>query len=356
MQAATPDEKLSAVAKPQLTLTPRLNFSADDTLVVCAGFEDRSLASVKHIDRGNECHLIIVEYLPFLKNNRKAEMVDWYQQATGLTPESLCYDRENPGGFGLRLVKAVTGRRGRVFIDVSAMSRLLIVQSLVALGSRPEGFGHCSVVYCEAQKYPPTQAEAQAAFDRIAIDPTFSALFLSAGVFDVTIVPELSSVALAATQTRLIAFPGFDAHHLTALRSELQPSRFTFLEGIPPSAENAWRRDFIARINRLDESDGERRRASTLDYAETLDLLLELYRDHSLRDRLLVAPTGSKMQSVAVGIFRAFMRDVQIVYPTPQIFISPENYTVGVGPLYTLPLDVFTADKSVKLVRQFAIE
>ena len=341
MLVITPDERLAAVAKPRLIAPSELRFSRDDTLIVCAGFEDRSLASVKRIERGNECRLILVEYSPFMTNNRKAEMVEWYQNATGLSPQVLCYDRENPEGFGVRLADAVAGRLGRVFVDVSAMSRLLIVQSLVALGSRPEGFGACSVIYCQAQRYHPSREEAQAAFDRIAVDPTFSALFLSAGVYDVTIVPELSSVALAATQTRLIVFPGFDAHHLTALRSELQPSRFTFIEGNPPTAENVWRRDYIARINRLDDTPGERWVTSTLDYTETLNLLLEMYRTHGLSDRLLVAPTGSKMQSVGVGIFRAFMRDVQIVYPTPHGFVSPDSYTVGVGPLYTLELDNF---------------
>lgn len=341
MLVKTPDEKLAAIAKPKLTVVPHLVYSRDDTLIVCAGFEDRSLASIKLIEPGNECRLIVVEYSPFMENNRKAEIVEWFQAATGLSPEILCYDRENPEGFGVRLADAVAGRSGRVYVDISAMSRLLIVQSLVALAARPEGLRGCSVVYCQAERYPPTREEAQTVFDRIAIDPTFSALFLSAGVYDVTVVPELSSAALAATQTRLVTFPSFDAHHLTALRSELQPSRFTFVEGIPPDAENAWRRDCIAEINRLGQSEGERRVASTLDYAETLDLLLEIYQAHSLRERLLIAPTGSKMQSVAVGIFRAFMKDVQIVYPTPQGFISPDSYTVGVGPLYTLELDAF---------------
>lgn len=345
MPVMTPDEKLAAIAKPRLTPASRLGYSREDTLIVCAGFEDRALASVRFIQPGNECRLIVVEYSPFMRNNRKAEIVDWFQSATGLGAEILGYDRENPEGFGLLLAEAVADRRGRVYVDVSAMSRLLIVQSLVALGSRPEGFRGCSVVYCQAELYPPTQAEAQAVFEQIEVDPTFSALFLSAGVYDITIVPELSSVALAATQTRLVAFPGFDAHHLTALHSELQPSRFTFVEGVPPSAENAWRRDFIARINRLDQSEGERRVASTLDYAETLDLLLEIYRNHGLRDRLLIAPTGSKMQSVAVGIFRAFMKDVQIVYPTPQGFVSPDSYTVGAGSIYTLELDGFGRTK-----------
>jgi hypothetical protein len=69
--------------------------------------------------------------------------------------------------------------------------------------------------------------------------------------------------------------------------------------------------------------------------------LLTLYTDHAMRERLLLAPTGSKMQTVAVGIFRALVHDVQIVYPTPRGFRTPADYTHGVGPMHCLPLGAF---------------
>jgi hypothetical protein len=97
-------------------------------------------------------------------------------------------------------------------------------------------------------------------------------------------------------------------------------------------------------VNHLDEireSAGERFQASTLDYRETLDCLLKLYANHAIRERLLLAPTGSKMQTVAVGIFRALVQDIQIVYPTPRGFRTPADYTHGVGPLHCLTLGGF---------------
>jgi hypothetical protein len=50
------------------------------------------------------------------------------------------------------------------------------------------------------------------------------------------------------------------------------------------------------------------------------------------------------MQSVAVGLFRTFIDDVQIVYPTPKEFRSPQNYTRGVGQLYSLDLGAISAE------------
>lgn len=53
-----------------------------------------------------------------------------------------------------------------------------------------------------------------------------------------------------------------------------------------------------------------------------------------------MAPTGSKMQAVAVALFRAALYDVQVVYPTPQIFTEPDRYTVGARRLYELDLPI----------------
>ncbi|MCI0470601.1 MAG: hypothetical protein L0Y73_02980 [Candidatus Aminicenantes bacterium] len=81
--------------------------------------------------------------------------------------------------------------------------------------------------------------------------------------------------------------------------------------------------------------------AGTLDYRETLEHLLRIYNDYNYLERIFVAPIGSKMQAVAVGIFRAFMKDIQIVYPTPRKFTSPTRYTEGIRKIYRLNLDVF---------------
>ena len=45
---------------------------------------------------------------------------------------------------------------------------------------------------------------------------------------------------------------------------------------------------------------------STLDYRETLDLLLNIYNMHRYGAKLVISPTGSKMQSLAVGVICAF--------------------------------------------------
>jgi len=339
----TPDEWLGALAKPGFETATQFVMAPNDWLVMCAGFEDRASAVLQStVSMQRPFNVMLVHYKPHFPEN-KSETIRTIVQRAGINAVDVIYDRQEPAGFGNTMLDKLSACKGRIVIDISAMSRLLVVQALVALGTRSLGFVNCFVAYAEATDYPPSQTEAEAELAKSESDPRLSILFLSSGVFDVTVVPELSSFAPTGTQTRLIAFPSLDSHHLTALRNEIQPSRFSFIEGIPPSPQNKWRQRVIASINNLDKiPNAERFQTSTLDYRETLDCLLKLYADHGARERLLVSPTGSKMQTVAVGIFRALIEDVQIVYPTPVSYLKPDGYTRGIGPLHLLPLARFS--------------
>ena len=207
----------------------------------------------------------------------------------------------------------------------------MIVQAIVALAN--SNFSrHFSIGYCEANIYSPSREKAEAILGDVGENPLTGMTFLSSGVLQVAVVPELSSATYGSQQTRLIVFPSFDSHHFVAVRSEILPSRFTFVEGTPPDNTNLWRKRTIREINELEKfQDSNCFSVSTLDYRETLDLLLQIYQDYSLRERIIVSPTGSKMQSVAVGIFKAHLEDVQIVYPVATDFTSPKSYSEGIG-------------------------
>ena len=339
----TPNEILSALPKPQLETIDRLSLAPEDWLIVCGGFEDRALAILRSAAASKTpFNVVLVLYEPFVAENRADDIRNICRNA-GIRVVERSYNRQEPAGFGNILVETLPVNCGRVFIDISGMSRLLIVQALVALMASPRKFSNCFVAYAQAQDYPPTQDEANAILAKSDSDPSFSIFFLSSGVFDVTLVAELSSYAPAAVQTRLVAFPSLDAHQLTALRAELQPSRLSFIEGVPPAPHNEWRLKAIAAANCLDQiQNAETYQASTLHYQETLARLLTLYAEHGVHERLLISPTGSKMQAVAVGILRAFVEDIQIVYPTPRDFLKPERYTHGVGEMHLLALESFS--------------
>lgn len=337
------DEEIAALSNPPLEPLTSFQPSADYCLVICAGFEERAVAFLGEATRaqGHAGRVLIINYIPVLGQNRLAETRRKCEDA-GLSFEVIDYDRENVSGFGDLLSAKLGSNIGRIYVDVSGMSRLLIVQILVALANRSGGFERCSVLYAEASEYPPSQDEVKGEIEKMDIDPLHAVMLLSSGVFDVQVIPELASTSYDGQQSRLVVFPSFNTDQLIALRNELQPSYSTIIHGVPPDPRNKWRTDAISKLNHLENTGAEEVfNTSTLDYRETLDCLLRIYAKHGTTERILVAPTGSKMQSVAVGLFRAFVRDIQIVYPAARDFTSPTNYTHGIRRLYHLPLDSF---------------
>lgn len=359
------DERLATLVKPAMEPFDTISIGTGDVLVVCAGFEERAVEILRTATRkGSGFKVLIIEYLPPYADNRIDELLHICQESK-LEYERLTYDRKNPAGFGEILVQRLNDTAQRVFLDISGMSRLLIVQILVGLRVSGRDFRQCFIAYAEAKIYPPTQEDVEKAIQESDQDPMSAALFLSSGVFEVTIVPELSAASLGASQSRLVFFPSFNTDQLIALRQELQPSRYAYIHGIPPSKENKWRTEAIIRLNHIGKTKSETNfdtaqsceasagspaggskreedfETSTLDYRETLECLCKIYANHGMRDRLLISPTGSKMQVVAVGLFRVFVEDVQIVYPTPLMFPKPKNYTTGTGQLHILPLGAF---------------
>lgn len=342
------DQKLHKLNKPEIEIFHDVVVGCDNFLVMCAGFEDRSLEILKRIV-SNGCvgfKVLLINYLPELKENKLSEILDLCEKAKARVYE-LAYDRENPEGIGDKIVDILKAHTGKIFFDISAMSRLLIVQALVAVGKSEIGFFDINILYAEAEQYPPDEKEVKLRLKNgSAPNPT---IFLSSGVFEVTILPELSSVAMQGQPIRLITFPSFNEDQLAALRSEIQPSFYNLIHGIPLYKKNSWRPDAIKRLNQIEDMNitlRTERELSTLDYRATLDYLLEVYDDRGVTDRIMISPIGSKMQAVAVGIFRTFMDDVQIVYPTPREFVQPMFYTVGVKDIYLLPLRIFCSLKS----------
>jgi hypothetical protein len=156
------------------------------------------------------------------------------------------------------------------------------------------------------------------------------------------VLPELTPINMNSQPYRLIAFPSFNSQQLNIIRSELQISKFSFIHGRPPNKTLEWRVEAIKEINNIGTiPNGEEYFVSTFDCKESLELMLRIYDEKNAFEKIFVTPTGSKMQAVAVGILRAFLIDIQIVFPTPRSFQTPERYTKGVRGLFRLDLDSY---------------
>ena len=69
------------------------------------------------------------------------------------------------------------------------------MQLIVALSRRAPGLREVTLVYTEAKEYPPTQTEVDDAFVATSEEIERATLFICSGVYDIAVVPELSSAA-----------------------------------------------------------------------------------------------------------------------------------------------------------------
>ena len=336
-----PDEQLALMDWPELESIDQIILGSRDCYVAAMGFEARALAGLERAcEASGEFHVALVRYLPKIDENREMAFLA-LSEARGRDVREFDYDRECPAGMG-SLLADYASKFDKVYVDISGMSRFLIVQIIVALVQNQTEF---YILYAEAKFYPPTESDYEEARKGDSPSPSF----ISSGIFEIVSSPELSSVSMLGSAIRLISFPSFDPSQLSNLVQEVQPTYNNVVRGKSPRVAMAWRTGAIDQMNHSTVKMLQRvevHEASTFDYRVTLKLILDLYKRYSAFDRIVIAPTGSKMQSVAIGILRGVLEDLQIVYPTPLQFLNPGHHTEGVREIFQLRVkDFFFSDR-----------
>jgi hypothetical protein len=320
---------------PSVDRVKHIRLEAGDVLIVSAGFEDRTLAwrDLIAVSRPGRC--VVLTYLPYDSRNREAEVAAAVK-AAGFDLRIVEFDRYRPESFDMSLRAAIAGARSAV-VDASTMSKLALLLCLAVCDDLDVDL---DVLYTEAQEYGPSKAELDAAV--AAGDVHRPSVQVYTGVHGVMRVPRLSSVAMQGQPTAAVAFMSFNEYLTQALVDAVYPSRLFLINGRPPRL--TWReqatftiheqlvREWPLEDNPLHTDDGTvtyQRATSTLWYAETVSLLFDLYWQIATDYRVLLAPTGSKMQTLGCYIARAAHPDIHIEYPTPKSFF--DFYSTGIA-------------------------
>lgn len=312
----------------------KLNVSAKSLFICCEGFEERSLNFVQRIDKDIIfSKAIVITYRPE-KKSRLDELRPLVESRSQSLPQVKIFHRFEPQDFENDLLSSlheILTDIDEIIIDISVMSKLMIIILILCLSNFS---GRIKVVYSEPIDYAPSKEE----FEQLKHDKTNLGWLPSHGVHDVVRTTLTSSVVMQSAPSIVIAFASFNEQLLRALLSVINPSHFFLLNGIPPHLH--WREEATQYINSLiikdypvenvlDENGRLTNRVSTLNYIDTFNFLAEMYRKYCYSYRFILAPTGSKLQALACGLFKSCCPDVHIEYPTPESlnftgFSSPE--------------------------------
>jgi hypothetical protein len=291
------------------------------------------MAVVDNIVATGNANAVLFDYRPFNPKNRLREIRDALR-IHGIPLEDadiLEYDRFDPSDFEARLRSRLVGIAARrAILDVSTMSKLAI---LLSLGVCLELDLQISVYYAEAQVYGPSRDEFDSARKNNEIHRPTIQIFT--GVHGVVRVGSLASVAMQGQPTAALVFMSFNDALTQVLLNTVYPSRLFLINGRPPV--HSWREEATAWIHDQVRREWEEdnpvaipsigqvpipiRAVSTLDYRETVSLLVDLYWRLSAAHRVLLAPAGSKMQAVGCFLVKALHPDIHIEYPSPEGFL-----------------------------------
>lgn len=310
-----------------------------EVLVTSGGFEDRALSAAKILTcKGSGC-AVILDYSPQDSRNKVHEIVSLLR-GNGFSRVIMSeYDRFNPEGFPQRLTTSLTELGAdKVILDISAMSKLAIILCLDVCREM-----NCDVrlFYTEAKDYGPSQAMFEDAKERKDLHQPSMQVYT--GVKGVIRVTRLSSVSMQGQPTAAIAFMSLNELLTQTLLDVAYPSRLFLINGKPP--DHLWREHATAWIHEQlrqewPEKDNPtflsgknkglpRRTTSTLNYRKTVRVLLDLYWELAVDHRIILAPTGSKLQAVGCFFAKALHPDIHIEYPTPNGFL--DLYSEGIG-------------------------
>jgi hypothetical protein len=340
----------SQVGLPRIVVCPETIAVKHTAIIAAAGFEDRTMALVSALTQ-EDCALGLLFYKDWEDNNRDRDLLAAYGRKGigGRTATVLDYDRFDPDRLGGSLRDWLKGiDTHQVLLDISTMSRLAI---MVVLDACREANKSVTVFYAEAEQYGPTEEEFLRARSGIYPRPSIQ---VYGGLGGIVRSQRLSSVALQGEPTALIAFMSMNELLTQALINGISPSRLFLINGRPPQhswreAATAWiheelRREWPERDNPCHTTeDGAtlpQRTTSTLDYSETADTLLGLYWGNAAHYRVVLAPTGSKMQTVGCYIAKGIHTDIHIEYPTPESFLPA--YSKGIGTRWMVEFGVLS--------------
>jgi hypothetical protein len=119
---------------------------------------------------------------------------------------------------------------------------------------------------------------------------------------------------------------------ISAILQEYEANQRILIKGVPVRADLKWRAKAIEIPNFDLLDDCIISELQTLDWRDTYDFLVSLYESNNNRYKFnfLLAPLGSKMQTVGAWLFAKERREVKVVSSTPKMLFH-DKYSIGHG-------------------------
>ena len=300
------------------------NYNGDKRLLILAeGFEERSTSFISS-NNSYFGDIIICKYSP--KKESK------YNELISIISTNYCeakiheinYNRFDPIIFEMELQEAYEDFSvfSDIIIDISVMSKYLIMQIMCILSNYT---GNIKIIYTEPLSHAPLKED----YEKIKLLQINATILPSSGVHNVIRTPLLTSTVMQKSPILLVTFLSFNEELIKALLSEFSPMHLYLVNSI--SLNNSWKKDALFQIhekirkeyakdNPTDDNGDLTRKVNTVDYRETFELIATIYEKYCINNRIILSPTGTKMQALGCALIKLCCPDIHIEYPIPESF------------------------------------
>jgi hypothetical protein len=336
---------------PPVKSAEKLTRNKKRLLIAAYGFEKRSVGWAR-FQKGQGTVLesaLIIKYLNPKGKNRVEELQKAINNIGIDYPLHLDYDIFSPHNIETLIQKRfekLIPKYDEVIIDITGMTKFLILICLCNLTN----YNKCvRIVYCEANEYAPSKKSyitSKAKMEELAKFP-------SRGFETILRAKCLSSIRMQGQPVVLVAFTSFNEQLIRHMLGTINPHRLLFINGRPPRKDYKWREIAIQEIhsklineypigNETNAKGMLTRVSSTLDYAETVMKIDEIYKKYGLFERIIIAATGSKMQTVGLFLSKMMHPDMHIEYPTPDSYFVT-GMSIGINKIHEIKIDSFAS-------------
>jgi hypothetical protein len=299
-------------------------------LVLSEGFEERSLSFI------SECKNIVFNRIIICKYNQARESK--YEQLVSILslnhenpkPVEIEFNRFVPFEFENNFQSEVSDINNfdEVVVDISVMSKYLIMQIMYILSCFT---GRLRIVYTEPISHAPSKEDYEKHkidLARAAVLPDDISLFPSSGVHNVIRTPLLTSTVMQKSPVLLVSFLSFNEQLIRSLLLDFSPMHLYLVNSY--SQYYQWKEQAMLDIHKhiIKEYQNDNpltegllsRRTNMINYQDTFDLLAGIYSEHCIDSRIVLSPTGTKMQALGCALIKICCPDIHIEYPTPESY------------------------------------
>lgn len=315
-----------------------------DAIILAAGFEDRAYKLFSECALKQGAHCILIRFMNNVPGNKEvfrkyksdglSKCPDANVHVIELKPEALdsfYADLDN-------IIRHLPAEVSRFGIDISGMPAHTICMVLKCVRERRASQEQV-IFYTAAEEYIPSHAEyvdlIKGNPDSIELLPRSMALEMA----DNLVLDLFAGYRSQSAKSCLVVFTGYEVHRSTGVIDAINPALLLLVYGFPGDEKLSWRIDLSKKLHKK----FERGRMAATEVVSTLSVdeqlsVLEEYYNYLIDDYdLVIAPIGSKMETLSSFLFWERYGEVQLTFPVP-IGYDPSNRPRGSSATYQVTL------------------